>query len=74
MQELIRTNDPVTLDVARVLLEGAGLTCFVADSHMSVLEGSIGMIQRRLLVPDDAADAARRILVDAGLGAELRER
>jgi hypothetical protein len=40
---------------------------------MSILEGSLGMLPRRLLVEDDQADRARRILIDAGLGDELRE-
>lgn len=73
MHELIRTNDPVVLDVAKTLLTGAGLSCLIADSHMSILEGSIGMLPRRLLVVDDHATQARRILTDAGLGHELRD-
>jgi hypothetical protein len=73
MDELIRTNDPVVLDVARNLLEADGIICFIADTHMSVLEGSIGVFQRRLLVSRDDMTAARRLMVDAGLGAELRD-
>lgn len=73
MQEIIRANDPVLLSYAESLLSDAGFSPFVADSHMSVLEGSIGAIARRLLVPDDEADGARRLLRDAGLAHELRE-
>ena len=73
MIELIRTNDIVTIDVAKTLLEGAGFNFLVADGHTSVMEGSIGMIQRRILVVDDEADRARRFLSEAGLGAELRD-
>lgn len=73
MHELIRTNDAVVLDVAQTLLQAAGLSCFVADSHMSIMEGSIGMLPRRLLVVDDHVTQARRILRDAGLGHELRD-
>lgn len=73
MDELIRTNDPVVLDVARTLLEAAGITCFVADTHMSMMEGSIGVFQRRLLVARDEMTEARQLMVDAGLGAELRD-
>lgn len=72
MQELIRANDPVLLSFAESLLRDAGFAPFVADAHTSVLEGSIGAISRRLLVPDDEADGARRLLRDAGLGDELR--
>ncbi|TVR09612.1 MAG: DUF2007 domain-containing protein [Salinarimonadaceae bacterium] len=73
MQEIIRANDAVLLNYAESLLRGAGFAPFLADGHMSVLEGSIGAIPRRLLVPDDEADGARRLLRDAGLGDELRD-
>lgn len=72
MHELIRANDPVLLSYAESLLKDAGIHCFIADQGMSVLEGSLDMLQRRLLVDDEEADRARRILVDAGLGDELR--
>jgi hypothetical protein len=40
---------------------------------MSLLEGSIGAFARRLLVPQDQAMQARRLLTDAGLAHELRD-
>jgi hypothetical protein len=73
MIELIRTNDIVLIGFAQSLLEEAGLPVLVADNHMSALEGSIGMFGRRLLVPDDWAAQARRLLKEAGLEAELRD-
>jgi hypothetical protein len=73
MLELIRTNDPVLLSFSESLLKDAGLRCFIADAHMSVLEGSAGFIQRRLLVDVADGEEAAEILTDAGLGAELRE-
>ncbi|NLS02566.1 DUF2007 domain-containing protein [Rhizobium sp. P32RR-XVIII] len=72
MHELIRANDPVLMSYAQSLLKDAGIHCFVADQAMSILEGSLGMLPRRLLVDDDDADQARRILTDAGLADELR--
>ncbi|KRB49907.1 hypothetical protein ASE04_15000 [Rhizobium sp. Root708] len=72
MHELIRANDPVLLSFAESLLKDAGIHCLIADQGMSILEGSLGMLPRRLLVDDERADQARRILVDAGLGNELR--
>ena len=42
------------------------------DQNMSVLEGSLGVLPRRVLVADDELDDARRLLMDAGLGHELR--
>jgi hypothetical protein len=44
----------------------------VLDQNMSVLEGSIGILPRRVLVADDEVKTARQLLVDAGLGGELR--
>jgi Putative prokaryotic signal transducing protein len=74
MHELIRANDPVLLSFAESLMKDAGIACFIADQGMSVLEGSLGMLPRRLLVDEEMANQARRILIDAGLGAELRDR
>jgi hypothetical protein len=73
MYELIRANDPVLLSYAESLMKDAGIHCLIADQAMSVLEGSLGMLPRRLLVEDGRADEARRILIDAGLGDELRK-
>ena len=50
---------------ARVLRDG-GIETIVLDQHMSVLEGSAGAIPRRLMVSDEDADAARRILREVG--------
>ena len=72
MQEIIRTNDLVTLSVAESLMRDAGIHCMIADQSMSVLEGSLGLLPRRLLVESDRAEEAREILKDAGLAAELR--
>jgi hypothetical protein len=44
----------------------------VLDQNMSVLEGSLGILPRRILVAEQNARAARQLLVDAGLAHELR--
>lgn len=72
MIELIRANDAVLLSFADSLLRDAGIHCLIADQGMSILEGSLGMLPRRLLVDAEREDEAWRILRDAGLGAELR--
>ena len=72
MIELIRTNDAVLLSFAESLMKDAGIACLIADQGMSILEGSLGLLPRRFLVAEDDADKARKILVDAGLEAELR--
>lgn len=73
MIEILRANDPVLISAVEALLNGAGLSVFVADSHMSALEGSIGAFPRRILVATDEEAQARRLLTEAGLGGELRD-
>jgi hypothetical protein len=72
MREIVRTNDPVLISALEALLTGAHIAHMVVDQNMSVLEGSIGIFPRRVLVGEDQFDAARRLLEDAGLGNELR--
>jgi len=71
MTELLRTNDAVLISAVEALLGGAGIECMVADRYMSVMEGSLGVLPRRVLVPEDDLDDARRILSEAGLGHAL---
>ncbi|GGE35403.1 hypothetical protein GCM10007276_11130 [Agaricicola taiwanensis] len=73
MHELIRTNDVVLLSYVQSLLQEAGIEYLLLDGHMSVLDGSIGAIPRRLLVDEDHNLKARRLLRDHGLGHELRD-
>lgn len=64
MKELMRTNDPTKIAFARVLLGGEGIEVFEMDVHMSVLEGSIGILPRRLMVRDQDHFRATAILRD----------
>lgn len=73
MRELVRTNDLVLVSAIEALLNGAGIDHLVLDQNMSVLEGSLGIIPRRILVHEDDVVGARRLLTEAGLGAELRD-
>ncbi len=72
MEELIRTNDMVLISFAESLLKEAGIVYLLADQNMSVIEGSLGVLPRRLLVEAGRAAQARRILADAGMEGELR--
>ncbi len=72
MQELVRTNDAVLISAIEALLKSARIRHMVVDQNISVLEGSIGIFPRRILVDEDDADAARQLLEDAGFGEELR--
>jgi hypothetical protein len=72
VREIVRTNDPVLLTAIEALLKGAGISHMVLDQNMSVLEGSLGFLQRRIVVANEQEREARNILRDAGLGHELR--
>lgn len=67
MKELLRTNDPTVIAFATALLEGEGIAAFQMDVHMSVLEGSLGILPRRLMVGDRDLFLARAILADNGI-------
>jgi len=64
MKELLRTNDPTLVAFATALLQGEGIECFQMDVHMSALEGSIGILPRRLLVRDGDIGRARIVLAE----------
>ena len=64
MEELLRTNDPTVISFATALLGAEDIDCFVFDVHMSILDGSIGVLPRRLMVKRENAFMARAILRD----------
>ncbi len=71
MVELVRTNDLVLISVVETLLKQAGVAFFVADQHMSAVEGSLGFLPRRIMVASEAQERARRLMRVAGLSGEL---
>lgn len=72
MEELLRSNDPVYLSFVCHVLEEEGIEFLRLDEHMSALEGSIGVIPRRILVPADDAPRARLALGKAGANLPLQ--
>jgi hypothetical protein len=72
MAELVQMNDPGMISVVEGLLTSAEIPYQVTDRNMSILEGSIGAIRIRILVPDDRESEARELLLDADLGRWLR--
>ncbi len=64
MKEVLRTNDPTIIAFANSLLAGEDIDCFEMDVHMSILEGSIGVLPRRLMVRDSDLFLARATLTD----------
>lgn len=70
MEQLLRTNDPTEIAFAKALLQGEGIDCFELDVNISVLEGSIGILPRRLMVRAGDLDEARQVMIDNGLEPE----
>jgi hypothetical protein len=71
MRDVLRSNDPVVISFAQSVLQEAGIANFVADQHISIVEGSIGAFPRRVLVDASVWGEAHRLLTEAGLGAWL---
>ncbi len=71
MVTLIKTTDPVLLSYAEALLKGAGIEASVFDAAISLVEGSIGVFPRRLMVAEADLPRARLALWEGGLKDEL---
>ena len=74
MKELLRANDFVLISFVESLMRDSGIHALVLDQNMSVIEGSLGVLPRRILVEDERYEDARRLMVDADLGHELPPR
>ena len=72
MAELLRSNDPSLIAVVEGLLSDADIPYQVTDRNMSIIEGSISVIQVRILVPEDYEEIARALIIEADLGEWLR--
>jgi len=67
VKELFRTNDAVLLSFVDALLSDAGVSHVIMDGNMSIMEGSLGVLPRRMMVADDEYSQACRVLKDAEL-------
>ena len=74
MKLLLQTTDPTVIAFAQALLQGEDIDSFVLDVHMSVFEGSIGILPRRLMVRERDWVEARSVIrangIDEGYNAE----
>jgi hypothetical protein len=68
MRAVLKTNNPVDLSYAQALLINANIACVVFDTEASVMDGSIGLLPRRLMVADEDEPGAIRILQDGLTG------
>lgn len=71
MKAVIKTNDPLLVSFVLDLFKKEGIKAFEFDQNFSVMEGSIGIFPRRIMVIDDELERARELLKEAGLGHEL---
>ncbi|HAQ36477.1 MAG: hypothetical protein CMF74_08885 [Maricaulis sp.] len=66
MIEVHRTNDPVEMSFVQAVLKEAGIKTFVTDDQTSSLYGgSLKQLRPRLMVADDDAEEAKRLLKEA---------
>ncbi len=73
MEELIRTTDPVLISHLEALLGDAEIIYFVADTNMSILDGSLGFLPRRIMVEGGRLEEACQLMRDAGLEHYLKD-
>ncbi len=73
MEELLRTTDPTLVPYAQALLDAEDIACFVFDVNMSILEGSLGVLPRRVMVLRRDLFRARAILRANGVDPYERE-
>lgn len=67
----MRTNDAVLISYVEALFKEARIGHFVADRNMSIVEGSLGILPRRIMVEAEDEARARRLLSEAGFDKEL---
>lgn len=68
MRLIVRATDPVLISFVEALFREAGIAMHIADANISIMEGSIGVFPRRVLVPDDDWQRAAQVLQEADLG------
>lgn len=62
MRVVLKTNNPVLLSFAQSLLNDAQIECVVFDENASVMDGSLGILPRRLMVADDDFERGQAVL------------
>ena len=64
----MRSNDPVLISYILALLADEEIDAVVLDEYTSILEGSIGAIQKRIMVLEEDLERGKQILEDIGEG------
>ncbi len=73
MIAILKTVNPATLNFAQAVLKEADIPFFLMDQNVSIIDGSIGIIPRRLMVVDEDYEDARQAFIDAGLSEEIHK-
>lgn len=60
MKMLFESQDPVLISYVRNVLEQDDIMSFIFDENISMMEGSIGAFQKRVMVIDDDFEEAHR--------------
>ena len=68
MKELLRSNDAVKLSFLTALLADSNIDSVILDTHASIMDGSLGILPRRLMVLDEDFNLALRLLEEAEIG------
>jgi hypothetical protein len=71
MEELLRSSNLVFVSYVQALLAAEGIEAIVLDQHMGAAHTNIDAFPRRVTVDEENLQKARRILTEAGHGAEL---
>lgn len=66
MKEVLRSTDPVRLSWLTAMLAAEHIEAITFDTHMSIMEGSLGVLPRRLMVADADYARALSLIADAG--------
>ena len=62
MKELVSSNDVVFLSFTQDLLQQEGIEFTLLDQNMSLMEGSVGILPRRIMVSDEVFNQAQELL------------
>jgi hypothetical protein len=62
MRVVLKSNNPVILSYAADVLTQAGIDHEIFDTHASIMDGSMAMVPRRLMVADEDFTRAEKLL------------
>jgi len=73
MIAILKTVNPATLNFAQAVLKEANIPFFLMDQNVSIIDGSIGIIPRRLMIVDEDYEDAKQAFIEAGLSEEIHK-